>query len=116
MSFELYVPAKLRKNKSKRSNSIGLSTKGKISIYRQIVDQYFQGKQFAKLYYDKKEKLIGIEPTSTEDQTTLKLQGNNAKFLTAKKFFNTYEIEVKENLNLPFEWNQDANMLVLKVG
>jgi hypothetical protein len=114
MSFELFVPSK-KKNAPKRSNVIGFSPKlNKLSIYRPIVEKYFQDKQYVHLYYDKDEKLIGIKAADQEDQSTLKLSGQKAKVLMIGRFLKQYQIELKEAIQFPIEERND--MLVLKIS
>jgi hypothetical protein len=113
MPFELFVPGK-KKHESNRSSCIGFSTKmKKLSIYRPILEKYFQDKQFVHLYYDKDEKLIGIKPTDKADETTIKLTGGTTKILMIGRFLKRYDIDIKENIQLPFE--ERNNMLILKV-
>jgi hypothetical protein len=114
MAFKLFVPVKKKQHKTGHSNSIGFSPNGKISIYRPIIEQYFQEKQYAHLYYDEEEKLIGIKPAEKEDESTLKLSGDKSKFLSAKKFIKEYQINISEPQKFNFKYQDD--MLVLKIS
>jgi hypothetical protein len=114
MPFEMFIPSK-KKNAPKRSNVIGFSPKlNKLSIYRPIVEKYFQDKEFVYLYYDKDEKLIGIKAADKQDDNTIKLSGQKAKVLMIGRFLKQYGIELKEAIQFPIE---DRNgMLVLKIS
>jgi hypothetical protein len=117
MAFETYTPAvKAKANKAKRSKTFGFSPRtNKLVFYTQILEKYFQDKQYVHLLYDKDEKLIAIQPVEKDDVSALKLLGkeDRAKYIFITRFLNHYEIKLTQS---SYQFKEQDGMLVLKVG
>lgn len=94
MSFEKFTPS-LKKNRPLAS----ISTLARLSLNEACVDSFgLEGLNFAELFYDSEEKLIGIHFQATQTDDTLRVQRrkNSGLFLNMKSFFHTYGIDYSE--------------------
>ena len=91
MSFEKFSPS-TKKNRPLAS----ISTLARLSLNEACVDSFgLEGLNFAELFYDSAEKLIGIRFQATQGNDALRVQRrkNSGLFFNMKSFFHVYRID-----------------------
>jgi len=93
---------------------------GEISINRVAVKQFpIKDCSYATLYYDEKEKLIGIKPTSDEKEDSafkiFRERGSTPSF-SCQSFLNAIGLAYKESSkSYPVIWDEKRGMIIVKV-
>ena len=114
MRFELYKPRSTRNS----NPSISISKYGRITVNKSAIEQYFKSVSHVRLYFDKQEGVIGIEPTGKDDAYALKLgyqKHAKSRLIVATGFLNRYNILPDKLLSCSVEWDEELDMMVAKI-
>lgn len=109
--------------------TVSLRKQGAIGLSQGALQRFnlVAGDWFMVLFYDKTAKVLGIQPTqnaSEEGATKLikrRAQGKNGKesvssSISAKSFFEYYEIPSNETLTFRATWDSDAKMIIVNLN
>lgn len=99
---------------------LSLRQRGQIGLNQGAVRKWrLQEYKFALVGFDKNSQTIAIKPTNDQEQKgVVKLrvnkQGTDAT-ISAKAFFDYYEIECRKTLRLDAEWDDDLDAITAKM-
>jgi len=127
MPFEKFTPHRKRFNRP-----IVSITKNRIQLNKKC-QKYFEGANFAVLYYDRENKIIGIKPQKKETNDSIKInryEDRGIAVIAATKFLRIYEIVPEEEFDrwldegylkgeksfqFIAEWDDKENMVIVKL-
>ena len=127
MPFEIFTPPRKRADKP-----IVSITKNRLQLNKKC-QKYFEGVNFVELYYDRKNKIIGIKPQRKGTNKALKINRYDDRgiaVIAATQFLRIYGIapmlkfDVFDNegrrkggqsIQIIAEWDDKENMVIVKL-
>jgi hypothetical protein len=107
-----------RKRTHSSDPAVSISSYGNFILNSATIANFFVGKKFAKLYWDAKERKIGIKPMEKKDlysyTINLSPKGGVGSF-SGTAFFKTYGIPYDKTRSIPAAWNEKEGLLELKL-
>ena len=98
-------------------NPMATITKDKIINFNAMaMRKYIKDFSYAIFYYDRKDKLIGIELTNNDAPEAYKIRkdrNNRIGTISAMSFIKYYKIQAKKTLTYSIEWNEQEKMLII---
>jgi len=105
-----------RKYKSFDNPKATITKDNIINFNSAAMRKYIKDYTYAIFYFDKKNKLIGIELTNQDTQEAYKIRKDrNGKLgsVSAISFLKYYEIQSEKTLTYSIEWNEQDKMLII---
>lgn len=112
MRFEKFTQKGIRK----RQPLVTIFSAGYIKLNSACMEKYFKGIKYMQLFYDYKDKIIGIRKATPKGQGIFKLTlGGNKKSGTVagKSFLKYYNIDFGRARSFEPIWNEKNKMLLV---
>jgi len=110
----MYIPQSHPAN----TPTVSISNYGRLSL-NSAATKLLGNAEYVILYYDKAQKVIGLEPKEERVREALKLTPtSNSKggFVTASGFLKKYHLIPEKTETYPVEFREDLGMLILRLG
>lgn len=114
MPFEEYQKSRGRSTSS--APLISLRKSGGIGINGATAIEYFEGKEYAVLYFDEEENRVGIKPVSEEQSNAYKLQGteeSDSLSLNASGFMNEHQLTPEVTTRYNAQWHNEEELVYI---
>lgn len=97
---------------------VSIRSSGQLGISSGAVKRYnLEQYDYAILYYDDKNKVIGIKPINEPEEGALKIRKPSVSYdISAKSFFDRYEIPYEETKQYKAEWDSEYDMIIVKIN
>jgi hypothetical protein len=105
-----------RKSRSFGKPMITITKDGNININSVTMEKYVKDNNFAVLYYDKNNYLIGVKFSDKEKPESYKIRksrNDRLGYLTGIAFLKYYNINHDKTFAYTVEWNEQEKMIVI---
>lgn len=106
------------KRKHSGEPAISISRFGNFILNSAVVNEHFAGRKYAKLYWDREQRKIGIKPMTTKDAASYAInfspKGGVGSF-SGTAFLKAHGIKYDETRSIAASWNEQEGLLELKV-
>ncbi|MCX6566238.1 MAG: hypothetical protein NTW38_07415 [Candidatus Aminicenantes bacterium] len=114
MSFEKFHKMRTRPD---RKPEISLQKTGRLGLNGGCLAEFIPDADFVHLYFDPKEKLIGLKPLGEKDKdadaySLIKMRRSRGRFVQAIGFFKHHGIDLGKTRRFDPRWDDKAGLLV----
>lgn len=99
---------------------ISLRKSGSIGINGKAMNQLFNDEDYATLYYDRENEMVGIKPERGDSEDTYKLQkrseSGHGGSISATSFMREFDLIPRKTKQYRAEWDEDNQMIVADVS
>lgn len=116
MGFEKFIK---QRRPAKDKTMITLLKNGQLGVNRACFEKYFNGFKYAVLFFDAKERKIGIQPTNNETNEAFNIRlikGGTLANIAIKSFLSHFEIAHEQSIAYPATWNDEDKLVEITIS